>query len=214
MLGWFRALMPREDKFFVLFAQHSELLVKGALELDRLLAGGDTIEEACEAIVTLEHAADDVTREVMQAVRRSFITPFDRADVQELIQSMDDAIDRMNGAVKTVRLFEIKTFEPNMQAIGKVIVEASRLLAEAVPLLDRPGTNVQRLVGLTERIVEAEGRVDDLHDEGLKLLFKAYGQAAPMTFYIGNELYAALEKVMDRFEDVANEISAIVIESV
>jgi len=214
MLGWFRALMPREDKFFVLFGQHSELLVEGALELDRLLGGGDTIEDACERIVALEHAADDVTREVMQAVRRSFITPFDRADVQELIQSMDDAIDRMNGAVKTVRLFEITQFEPNMQAIGKVIVEASRLLAEAVPLLDKPGTNVQRLVGLAEQIVEAEGRVDDLHDEGLKLLFKAYGHTAPMTFYIGNELYAALEKVMDRFEDVANEISAIVIESV
>ncbi len=214
MLGWFRALMPKEDKFFVLFGQHSELLVKGALELDRLLGGGDTIEAACERIVDLEHEADDVTREVMQAVRRSFITPFDRADVQELIQSMDDAIDRMNGAVKVVRLFEITEFEPNMQAIGKVIVEASRLLAEAVPLLDKPGSNVLRLVGLTERIVEAEGRVDDLHDDGLKLLFKTYGHTAPMRFYIGNELYAALEKVMDRFEDVANEISAIVIESV
>jgi predicted phosphate transport protein (TIGR00153 family) len=214
MLGWFRALMPKEDKFFVLFARHSELLVAGAVELDRLLGGGDTVADACQRIVDLEHQADDVTREVMQAVRRSFITPFDRADIQALIQSMDDAIDRMNGTVKAVRLFEVTRFEPNMQAIGKVVVEASRLLAEAVPLLDRPGENVARLTSLTERIVEAEGRSDDLHDEGLKQLFKTYGQSAPMQFFVGKEIYEALERVMDRFEDVANEISAIVIESV
>ena len=106
MLAWFRAIMPKEDKFFTLFGQHAAILVQGAKELDRLLQGGDTIPEACQAIVDLEHQADHITREVMQAVRRSFITPFDRSDVQALIQSMDDAIDRMNGTVKMVRLFE------------------------------------------------------------------------------------------------------------
>ncbi|RYE07622.1 MAG: DUF47 domain-containing protein [Hyphomicrobiales bacterium] len=214
MLGWFRAIMPKEDKFFTLFEQHSTILVEAANELDKMLTGGAAIEPACRRIVELEHQADDVTREVMQAVRRSFITPFDRADIQALIQSMDDAIDRMNGTVKTVRLFEVSSFEPNMQAIGKVAVEAALLLAEAVPLLVKPGANVHRLTELTEKIVQAEGRSDDLHDEGLKQLFKTYGQSAPMQFYIGKELYEALERVMDRFEDVANEISAIVIESV
>ena len=214
MLGWFRAIMPKEDKFFILFEQHAEILVQGARELDRLLQGGETIPEACQAIVDLEDRADDITREVMQAVRRSFITPFDRSDIQDLIQSMDDAIDRMNGTVKMVRLYEVETFEPNMQAIGKVAVEAALLLAEAIPLLEKPGSNVARLTELTEKIVEAEGRSDDLHDEGLKQLFRAHAQSAPMRFYVGKELYEALERVMDRFEDVANEISAIVIESV
>jgi len=214
MLGWFRAIMPKEDKFFVLFARHSEILVAGARQLDRLLEGGESVPDACLAIVDLEAQADDITRDVMQAVRRSFITPFDRSDIQALIQSMDDAIDRMNRTVKTVRLFEVNRFEPNMQAIGKVAVEAAELLAQAIPLLDRPGVNVTRLTELTEKIVEAEGRSDDLYDEGLKQLFRSYGQVAPMQFYVGKELYEALERVMDRFEDVANEISAIVIESV
>ncbi len=214
MLGWFRAIMPKEDRFFVLFERHAGILVKGARELDRLLQGGDSIVAACEAIVDLEHQADDITREVMQAVRRSFITPFDRSDIQELIQSMDDAIDRMNGTVKMVRLYEVTAFEPNMQAIGKVTVEAALLLAEAMPLLEKPGANVARLTELTEKIVETEGRCDDLHDDGLKQLFLAHGQSTPMQFYVGKELYESLERVMDRFEDVANEISAIVIESV
>jgi PiT family inorganic phosphate transporter len=114
-----------------------------------------------------ENDADIIAHEVLEAIRRSFITPFDRSDIQTLIQSMDDAIDRMNGTVKMVRLYEVTAFEPNMQAIGKVVVEAALLLAEAVPLLERPGANVARLTELTEKIVEAEGRSDDLYDVGL-----------------------------------------------
>ena len=97
---------------------------------------------------------------------------------------------------------------------GRELQQAALQLAEAIPLLEKPGSNVARLTELTEKIVEAEGRSDDLHDEGLKQLFRTHGQSAPMQFYVGKELYEALERVMDRFEDVANEISAIVIESV
>jgi uncharacterized protein Yka (UPF0111/DUF47 family) len=59
--------------------------------------------------VALENEADDITREVLLAVRRSFITPFDRVDIKDLIQSMDDAIDMMHKTVKTIRLFEQKS---------------------------------------------------------------------------------------------------------
>jgi hypothetical protein len=214
MLGWFRALMPREDKFFPLFRRHAEILAEGAAALDQLLAGGAAIEPACQKIIELEHQADDVTREVMQAIRRSFITPFDRVDIKDLIQSMDDAIDMMQVVVKTVRLFEVQQFEPNMRAIGGVVGEAAALVAEAIPLLDRPAANVARLTRLAERIVAAEGRSDDLYDEGLKAVYASLGRSDPMAFYVSQQIYAALERVVDRFEDVADQISAIVIESV
>ena len=35
-----------------------------------------------------------------------------------------------------------------------------------------------------------------------------------MAFIVGSEIYDHLEKVVDRFEDVANEISGLVIEHV
>ena len=106
MLGWFRRLMPREDRFFDLFAQHSRTVVSGAEALQKLLAGGDNVERQCSEIIDLEQQADAITREVLQAVRKSFITPFDRGDIKDLIQSMDDAIDMMRKTVKTVTLFQ------------------------------------------------------------------------------------------------------------
>ncbi|MBX4977679.1 DUF47 domain-containing protein [Rhizobium lentis] len=213
MLGWFRKLMPREDRFFVLFEQHSTTIVDAAQALDRLLSGIQ-IEDQCETIVRLEDQADNITREVMQAVRRSFITPFDRGDIKDLIQSMDDAIDMMHKTVKTIRLFEQTSFDPGMREMGKTVVEAANLVAEAIPLLDRMNANAPRLSAIVEQVTRVEGRSDELHEQGLKDLFRRHGANNPMAYLIGSEIYGELEKVVDRFEDVANEISGIVIENV
>ncbi|MFS8046467.1 DUF47 domain-containing protein [Rhizobium sp. BR 314] len=213
MLGWFRKLMPREDRFFDLFAQHSRTIVGAAEALNELLAGKD-IDAKGRRIIELENQADGITRDVLLAVRRSFITPFDRGDIKDLIMSMDDAIDMMHKTVKTIRLFEQKSFDPGMQQMGEVIVRAAHLVAEAVPLLDRMGPNASKLANLTEEIVKVEGRADELHDQGLKNLFRNYGASNAMAFIIGSEIYGELEKVVDRFEDVANEINGIVLESV
>ena len=74
-----------------------------------------------------------------------------------------------------------------------------------------------RLNALTEQITRIEGRSDELHEQGLKALFQAHrrsGDGNTMAFIIGREIYGHLEEVVDRFEDVANEISGIVIENV
>ncbi|NEI68964.1 DUF47 family protein [Rhizobium lusitanum] len=213
MLGWFRKLMPREDRFFDLFAQHSRTIVGAAEALNQLLSGKD-IDGKCRQIVEFENQADEITRDVLLAVRKSFITPFDRGDIKDLIMSMDDAIDMMHKTVKTIRLFEQRSFDPRMQQMGGVIVKAAHLVAEAVPLLDRMGANATRLANITEEIVKVEGHADELHEQGLKELFRNYGTSNAMAYIIGSEIYGELEKVVDRFEDVANEINGIVIESV
>ena len=213
MMGWFRRLLPREDRFFDLFEQHAKILVLGAEALQRLLAG-DEIEKRCNEIVSLEERADSISVEVLHGVRRSFITPFDRGDIKDLIQSMDDAIDMMRKTVKTVLLFEQRSFDPLMQDMGVVIVEAATLTSQAVPLLERATANARRLNELTEAVKRLEERADDIYDRGLKRLFEKHGRDNAMAYLIGSEIYGELEKVVDRFEDVANEISGIVLDNV
>jgi predicted phosphate transport protein (TIGR00153 family) len=214
MLGWFRALMPREDRFFGLFAQHAKTVVSGAEALEKLLQGDEGLEHQCREIIRLENEADAITRDVLLAVRKSFITPFDRSDIKDLIQSMDDAIDTMHKTVKTIMLYEQRTFDPLMRDMGALIVKTSRILAEAIPLLERIGQNVTTLAAMTEEVTRIEGLSDEMHEQGLKDLFRRHGHSNTMAYLIGSEIYGQLEKVMDRFEDVANEISGIVIENV
>jgi uncharacterized protein len=212
MLGWFRALMPREERFFELFTRHAQVTVAGALALRALLHGSKDVAQCCTEIATREAEADEIAREILIRLRRSFITPLDRGDIKDLITSMDDAIDQMNQTAKVITLFELRTFEQPMQDMGEIIVRAAQLLVEAVELLPSLAKESSRLNALTEEIVRFEDQVDQLHDQGRKELFLKQNNA--IAFVIGTELYNHLEEVMDRFEDVASEISGIVIESV
>jgi uncharacterized protein Yka (UPF0111/DUF47 family) len=81
-----------------------------------------------------------------------------------------------------------------------------------MPLLQSIGKNSSRLNNLTEGIIKLEERADQLHDDGRKSLFLASRHGDPMKFLIGSEIYDHLEKVVDRFEDVSNEINSIVVD--
>jgi predicted phosphate transport protein (TIGR00153 family) len=212
MRGWFQALMPKEERFFELFVRHATIVVAGAEALRGLLQDGARAEHYCKRIFELEAEADEIARQVLTAVRRTFITPFDRTDIQTLAASLDDTIDQMNKTAKNVALFEVGRFEPQMQQMGDVIVQAAKLVLEAMPLLSSIGNNAGQLNKLTEEIIRVEEHADQLHDQGRKALFLANREAKgnAMDYVVGAELYDHLEKVVDRFEDVANEINALV----
>jgi predicted phosphate transport protein (TIGR00153 family) len=214
VLGWFKAIMPKEDSFFPLFERHAAIVVAGAEALRGVLSGGADVQRFCKTISDRETEADGVTRDVLTAVRRTFITPFDRTDIQDLVSSMDDAIDQMNKTAKAIMLFELHHFEPQMQQMGDIILHASQLVLEAMPLLQSMGKNAARLQAITEEIIRIEDQADHLHDEGRKALYLANrnGQGSAMSFVIGTELYDHLESVVDRLEDVSNEINALIVD--
>jgi predicted phosphate transport protein (TIGR00153 family) len=212
MLNLFKAMMPKADGFFDMFARHAETVVGGADAMRAMFAGEAGIDESCRRIAEFEHEADDVTREVLVAVRRSFITPFDRSAITSLISSMDDSIDEMKKTAKAITLYEVTSFEPQMREMSALAAQAARLVVEAIPLLRSVGKNGARLDRITENIVHLEGAADDLHAEGLKALFKREGDQRPMAYFVGREVYSHLERVLDGFEDVANEIQGLVID--
>ncbi len=212
MFGWFQRLLPRQDNFFDKFESHAATLVAGADALARLLQGGEGMADHIREIVEREHDADAITRDVLQSVRRTFLTPFDRSAITGLIASMDDAIDEMQKTAGAIDLYEVTTIEPEMRDIAAIIVDAARLTAEALPLLRSIGANGARIHELTERLVRMEGHADEIHAAGLKRLFKDVGKKDTLRFIISQELYRHLERVVDRFEDVANEIDGLVID--
>jgi len=214
MMRWFRAFLPKEERFFDLFDRHAQTVIQGAITLQSMLNGGEETLVYCQRLNKFENDADDITREVLTAVRRTFITPFDRGDIKNLITAMDDAIDQMQQTAKAVMLFEVRAFEPPMREMGGLLVECANLVGRALPLMQAIGQNVTMLTAITEELTKLEGRVDDLHEIGLKGLFLKHRDGNAMDFIVGVEIYDHLEKVADRFDDVANEINSIVIEQI
>jgi uncharacterized protein Yka (UPF0111/DUF47 family) len=98
--------MPKEGRFFELLARHSDAVAARAKALRNMLEGGDAVMRSCKLVMDRERDADDITREVLIAIRRTFITPFDRGDIKDLITAMGNSIDQMQKTAKTIMLFE------------------------------------------------------------------------------------------------------------
>jgi uncharacterized protein Yka (UPF0111/DUF47 family) len=148
---------------------------------------------------------------VFLAVRRTFVTPFDRGDIRDLITSLDDAIDQMQKTAKSIILFGLQEFGLEMRELGDLAIQAAYLTLEATELLRDMRRNADRLNAIAAAVTRIENRSDEIYDAGMKALFAAC-QDRPMDFIAGAEVFDHLEKVIDRFEDVANGVSGILIE--
>jgi uncharacterized protein len=211
MFAWFQKLLPRTGHFFEQFETHGQTIQASALALAQLVRGND-IAGHFKIIEDEEHKADDVIRDVLQDVRRTFLTPFDRGAITALIGVMDDAVDQMYKTAGAAELYDVTEFTPEMVAMADIIVEAAGIIVEALPLLRDVTGNAGRLHDLTAKLVKLEGDADHLNAKGLKAAFKTHGGTNATAFVVTNEIYRHLEKVCDKFEDVANQIDGLVID--
>jgi len=212
MFGWFQILMPQENRFFDLFDRHARTIVEAAEALRALLNDRIAVAEGVSVVFERESQADLITQDVLTLTRRSFITPFDRSDIKSLITALDDAIDQMKKTCSAILLYEVTAFEPQMAQMGDIIVEAAKLTVEATALLAHLRQEPQRTNSVTEAIMRLEENADELNLQGLRVLFAKARTGNAMDYIVGSEIYNHLERVMDRFEDVANGISGIAIE--
>jgi predicted phosphate transport protein (TIGR00153 family) len=213
MFDWLRRLVPRSGDFFVMFERHSSATVAAADQLAALVRGeGDALMRIA-SIRDNEHLADDVIREVLQEVRQTFLTPFDRGAITALIGDMDDTIDEIQSCAAAIETYEVKSFEPDMVEMADRIVIAVRKVDEALPLLRDVKRNGKRLHELTADIVRLEGEIDIIHTRGLKTNFATSRvDGNTVRFVVVREIFKHLEKVADALEDVANQIDGIVID--
>ncbi len=117
----------------------------------------------------------------------------------------------MQKTAKSISLFEVTEFQPEMREMGDLAIQAAYLTVEATELLRDMGRNAARLNAIAEAVTRIENRSDEIYDTGMKLLF-GRSQDRPMDFIVGADILDHLEKVIDRFEDVSNSISGILIE--
>jgi len=212
MFAWFQRLLPKTGNFFELFEAHAATVLAAAEATARLLAGGPTPAEHIREIMEREHDADEITREVLQTVRRTFLTPFDRGAITSLIGALDDTVDEMQSAAHAIDLYQFTSFTPQMQDMAAIAVDAARLTAEAIPLMRDVARNGPRLHELTERLVRIEGHADAIHSEGLRQALEQHGKTDTLRFVVEREIYKHLERIVDAFEDVADQIDGIVID--
>ena len=212
MFAWFQRLLPQTGDFFGMFEAHAATIMAAADALTLLAEDDSSTKEQLLLIEQHEHEADNIIRDVLRSVRRTFLTPFDRGAITSLIVSMDDAIDEMQAAARAIDLYELHQLQDEMKQMVAVTKESAAVTVEVMPLLRDLTRNGARIHELTERLVQLEGVADDIHAAGLKKAFQEFGQSSAIRFIVAREIFKHLERVADAFEDVANEIDGIVID--
>jgi len=211
MLRLFRALMPRGERFIDRFCEHSKRVVWAAEAFSAMLAGDGDIEARCAEISRIEEDADAITRGTIQAIHRSFITPFDRWQILDLTTALDDTIDLTKEASRRILRYRV-AFTPEMRGMADCAVRAATEIRNGIPLLGAIDRSVERLTALSQAVSLIENEADDLLDAGLKRLFA--GEGSPGHKLTVERVYDVIESVVDRCEDITDVIDGIVIEQV
>ncbi len=200
-------LLPRERRFYELFDRNIDNIVSAAGLLVELLKAPDATEGLQERISELEHAADDITHEVVRSLNRVFVTPFDREDIYALASGLDDILDFIKEVSDKHALYDLRTQSGPAVELGVLLLHAAEQLKGAL-------SKLESLKGLEPHWIEInriENQGDQISRKAIGELFR--GGVDPIQVMKLKDVYEGLEDALDRCEDVSNVLENIVIKN-
>jgi len=200
-------LIPREVKFFDMFAELSGTLTEGAKLLRETLENPHDLDLRAEQIQAVEHQGDKITHAIISKLNQTFITPFDREDIHRLTSSLDDVLDFVNAAAVRLVMYKITQPPPEAAELAGLIVLQTEELAKGVSHLEKNGAVMKHC----DEINRLEDVADHVSRKAIADLFER--EKDPIQLIKVKELYEVLEYATDKAEDAANVLEAIVLKS-
>src|SRR5919108_145765 len=200
-------LVPQKREFFVLFSRAARNAVEIARLLVQLLEEFPRDGRRLRDIKELEHEGDRLTRELVDLLNRTFVTPFDRDDMYELSSALDDICDHIDEAAGNISGYGVKEIRPAAKHQAQVILRSTEKLREAVERIDGFKDAGRQLREL--RDLEDEG--DRLNREAVHELFST--NEDPMDVLRWKDIHEQLEEAVDACENAADVLEAILVKN-
>jgi uncharacterized protein len=203
-------LIPREEKFFEMFVQQAENALEGARQLKDLLENYTDVDQKRMLIEKTENNGDEIAHRILEKLNTTFITPMDREDIHALTSALDDILDYINATSQRLQLYHVTEVTDDARALAEVILRA----AEETEALTDNMENFKDVKNLKQRWIE----VNRLENEGDKISRNAIAglfetQRDPIEVIKWKELYEHLETAIDKCEDAANIVEAVVLKN-
>jgi len=200
-------LIPRDTKFFDLFAELSTNLTDGAKLLRTILADPRDLAMRVSQVQAIEHRGDKATHAIITKLNQTFITPFDREDIHRLSSSLDDVLDFVNAAAVRMTLYRIINPPPAAADLATLIVTQAEELSKAVAVLQEN----QKVLDHCVEVNRLENEADRVSRKAIAELFEH--EKDPIQLIKFKELYEVLETATDKAEDAANVLEAVALKS-
>ncbi len=201
-------IVPRETKFFDMFAEMASNLMEGATTLRSLFQDYKDVPASVQKIKDIEHKGDDMTHAVVIKLNQTFITPFDREDIHALASALDDVLDYINSAADRLLMYKISTAPHAATKLADVIVRQTDELSKAVSLLEK---NQQKVLEHCVEVNRLENEADAVARDAIGKLFQE--EKDPIQLIKIKELLEVLETATDKAEDAANVLETVILKS-
>jgi predicted phosphate transport protein (TIGR00153 family) len=196
-------LIPRDEKFFDMFVMDGENLLEAARKLEAMVESYDRLDERVAEIQALEKRGDQIDAEISARLERSFITPFDREDIHELVVHLDDIVDGIQASAETFLIYGIERPDDEARQLVGILAGQAVQLLEALRRLERGRDIAPHLI----TVHDLEHQADGLSRAAIGRLFR--DRRDPLEVIKLRDLYQSLEETIDAAEDAAEVIERI-----
>ncbi len=200
------SFIPKEEQYFSLFQQMTDYIQDSAKALTEMMNDqSGEYDHHVNRIKSIEHQADELSHTILNKLNKSFITPFDREDIYALATRLDDVVDGIDDAARTMLMYNVHASTNHARHFAQIIQSLAGELHEIILVLEKPHGVNQRFIEV--RRLENEG--DDLFHTAIGELFHSGND--PLTIIKWKNIYEKLEATVDAYQDVAGVIESVIL---
>ncbi|HLW53184.1 MAG TPA: DUF47 family protein [Candidatus Angelobacter sp.] len=201
-------LIPRDTRFFDLFAEVTLNLGEGARLLQAILDDFRDVDQRVQQLKAIEHRGDEMTHNILTRLNQTFITPLDREDIYRLASSLDDVLDFIYAAGVRLTMYKITSAPSAASRLAEILILQADQLSQALASLERKN---DRVLENCMEINRLENEADHIARSAIGVLFE--NEKDPISLIKLKELYEVLETATDKAEDAANVLEGVVLKS-
>jgi hypothetical protein len=201
-------LIPKEEKFFILFKELARNIVEGAQLFKEMLDDFSDPVASQKKIKQIEHNGDILTHDIVKKLNKSFVTPFDREDIYALSGALDDILDLIDACSQRFVMYNVEQPTATAKEMAFLILKSCQSLEGAIALL---GSNLEQINRYCVEVNSLENEADRVCREAISRLFDE--EKDPIQLIKWKEIYETLERACDKCEDAVNILESVVLKN-
>jgi uncharacterized protein Yka (UPF0111/DUF47 family) len=203
-------ILGHDEKFFDLLEASAQQADSSVHHLVDLLARLQNNESPQDLAKFAESRREDkrITQELTEQLSKTFITPLEREDIQELAASLYKIPKTVEKIGERILISPQDLHGWSFRKQVELLDQAAEAVLAMVKQL-RKGMNIKTAREMNDKLQTIEGEADDLELELLRDLYQ--GDYSPKHIIFLRDLYELLEKVIDRCRDAGNIVLQVVL---
>lgn len=201
-------LIPKDEKFFVMFKEMTTIIIEGAQLLKDMMDHFENPRLSQKMIKDIEHKADHLTHDIIKKLNKSFVTPLDREDIYALSSALDDILDLIDASAQRFVMYNVDRPTPEAKELAFLILKSCQAIDKAVALL---GGKLEPIAEYCMEVNSLENEADRVCREVISRLFDE--EKDPIQLIKWKEIYETLERATDKCEDAANILESVVVKN-